>query len=254
MHIIHREHETDGSTYPCCGKGSFAEVQCWKESVMIPGGTNRSQDRSTSRTNLDRWLTPLHEMNEVERRSTTGHGKAVHDTGLQVGVRWEEHRQNKWQWSVNWYRIWPLICRGFSMELGQQSLPDVRQTTNPNHPLSIWHFPNILHEQMSATCQTCHVTSSHLKDPIHFAAHIWKSRFTNLTTSKVYPSWNPKKELDVCNPGRWVKNILYFKRVIFPTLLSASMFGASGTQFFMCRSKYARPTSPANNNKQGPGF
>ena len=139
-------------------------------------------------------------------------------------------------WSVNWYRIWPLICRGFSMERGQQSLPEVRQTTNPNHPLTICHFPNILHEQISATCQTCHVTSSHLKDPINFAAHIWKSRFTNLTTSiwaRCTLPGTQKRELDVCNPGRWV---WYHKRIIFSTLLSASMFGAFGTQFFMCRS------------------
>ena len=227
----YREHETDGSTYPCCGKGSFAGRHC----VMIPGGTNRSQDRSTSRANLDLWLTTLH------------------DTGLQVGVRWEEHRQNKWQWSVNWYRIWPLICRGFSMELGQQSLPEVRQTTNPNHPLTICHFPNILHEQMSATCQTCHLTSSHLKDPIHFAAHIWKSRFTNLTTSisgKVYPSWNQKRNWTFAILERWVFDILYFKRIIFSTLLSASMFGAlNGTQFF----HVSTSPDPTTTNK-GPGF
>lgn len=41
------------------------------------GVCSRSQDRSTSRASLDLWLTTLH------------------DTGLQVGVCWEEHRQNK---------------------------------------------------------------------------------------------------------------------------------------------------------------
>lgn len=167
MHIIYREHAPDGSTYPCCGKGSFAEAQLPEGERDDPG-----RDKQESRSQ--------HEPRQL--------GSLAHDTA------W--HRPSGWctlggasseQMTVISQLVQdlaPHLRAVDSMELGQQSLPvEVRQTTNPNSPLTFCHFPNILHEQMSATCQTCHLTSSHLKDPIHFAAHIWKSRFTNVTTS-----------------------------------------------------------------------
>lgn len=144
MHIIYiyREHETDGSTYPRCGKGSFAEAQlpegerdapraghsqlgslargtprderrplasCWTSANTAHRG--RNPQVSCVLTSTPRTFSGCRDVAEALRACVQGpkiaaraaptwifgsrHSTAVHDTGLQVGVRWEEHRQNK---------------------------------------------------------------------------------------------------------------------------------------------------------------